>query len=204
MTATEINWVESLRSPNPGEQADAMKSLREILLKGLRIALSGRGDVSEAHLEDFAQEGLLRVLDKLDHFQGRSLFTTWAQSVTLNTAFAELRRKRWKDVSLEAMMEKGERLAEPTTLPDDSLGDHEDQFKVVSAMKKAIAEELTPKQRAAIHAELDGMPFDQLCSLLGTTRNAGYKLLHDARKALKRHLEEAGISGHDIQTAFSS
>ena len=124
--------------------------------------------------------------------------------MTLNTAFAELRRKRWKDVSLEAMMEKGERLAEPTTLPDDSLGDHEDQFKVVSAMKKAIAEELTPKQRAAIHAELDGMPFDQLCSLLGTTRNAGYKLLHDARKALKRHLEEAGISGHDIQTAFSS
>ena len=204
MTATEINWVESLRSPNPGEQADAMKSLRKILLKGLRIALGGRGDVSEAHLEDFAQEGLLRVLDKLDHFQGRSLFTTWAQSVTLNTAFAELRRKRWKDVSLEAMMEKGERLAEPTTLPDDSLGDHEDQFKVVSAMKKAIAEELTPKQRAAIHAELDGMPFDQLCSLLGTTRNAGYKLLHDARKALKRHLEEAGISGHDIQTAFSS
>ena len=195
MTATEINWVESLRSPNPGEQADAMKSLRKILLKGLRIALGGRGDVSEAHLEDFAQEGLLRVLD---------LFTTWAQSVTLNTAFAELRRKRWKDVSLEAMMEKGERLAEPTTLPDDSLGDHEDQFKVVSAMKKAIAEELTPKQRAAIHAELDGMPFDQLCSLLGTTRNAGYKLLHDARKALKRHLEEAGISGHDIQTAFSS
>ena len=204
MTATEINWVESLRSPNPGEQAEAMKSLRKILLKGLRIALGGRGDVSEAHLEDFAQEGLLRVLDKLDHFQGRSLFTTWAQSVTLNTAFAELRRKRWKDVSLEAMMEKGERLAEPTTLPDDSLGDHEDQFKVVSAMKKAIAEELTPKQRAAIHAELDGMPFDQLCSLLGTTRNAGYKLLHDARKALKRHLEEAGISGHDIQTAFSS
>ena len=204
MTATEINWVESLRSPNPGEQADAMKSLRKILLKGLRIALGGRGDVSEAHLEDFAQEGLLRVLDKLDHFQGRSLFTTWAQSVTLNTAFAELRRKRWKDVSLEAMMEKGERLAEPTTLPDDSLGDHEDQLKVVSAMKKAIAEELTPKQRAAIHAELDGMPFDQLCSLLGTTRNAGYKLLHDARKALKRHLEEAGISGHDIQTAFSS
>ena len=204
MTATEINWVESLRSPNPGEQADAMKSLRKILLKGLRIALGGRGDVSEAHLEDFAQEGLLRVLDKLDHFQGRSLFTTWAQSVTLNTAFAELRRKRWKDVSLDAMMEKGEHLAEPTTLPDDSLGDHEDQFKVVSAMKKAIAEELTPKQRAAIHAELDGMPFDQLCSLLGTTRNAGYKLLHDARKALKRHLEEAGISGHDIQTAFSS
>ena len=204
MTTIQINWVDSLRSPNMEEQADAKKSLRDILLKGLRIALGGRGDVSEAHLEDFAQEGLLRVLDKLDQFQGRSLFTTWAQSVTLNTAFTELRRKRWKDVSLDAMMEKGEHLAEPTTLPDDSLGNHEEQSEVVIAMRKAIDEKLTLKQRAAIHAELDGMPFDQVCSLLGTSRNAGYKLLHDARKALKRCLEEAGITGNDIQTVFSS
>jgi len=203
MNTTEINWIESLRSPNLEEQATAMKSLRDILLKGLRIALGGRGDVSEAHLEDFAQDGLLRVLDKLDLFQGRSLFTTWAQSVALNTAFAELRRKRWRDVSLDAMMEQGEHLAEPSTLPDDSLGASEDQSRVVIAMRKAIAEELTPKQRAAIHAELDGMPFDQVCSLLGTSRNAGYKLLHDARKALKRCLEEAGISGNDIQLAFT-
>lgn len=203
MTTTEINWAESLRSPNLEEQTDAMKSLREILLKGLRIALGGRGEVSEAHLEDFAQDGLLRVLDKLDQFQGRSLFTTWAQSVTLNTAFAELRRKRWKDVSLDAMMEHAEHLAEPSTLPDDSLGTHEEQSRVVIALRKAIDEKLTLKQRAAIHAELDGMPFDQVCSLLGTNRNAGYKLLHDARKALKRCLEEAGIKGSDIQLAFT-
>jgi RNA polymerase sigma-70 factor (ECF subfamily) len=71
-------------------------------------------------------------------------------------------------------------------------------------MRKAIAEELTPKQRAAIMAELGGMPFDQVCSLLGTSRNAGYKLLHDARRALKRHLEEAGITGYDIQLAFTT
>jgi len=204
MPTTEISWVESLRSASPAEQAVAMKSLRESLLKGLRIALGDRGDVGEAHLEDFAQEGLLRVLAKLDQFQGRSLFTTWAQSVALNNAFTELRRKRWKDVSLDALIEKGEHLAEPSTLPDDSLGNHEEQTKVVIAMRKAIAEELTPKQRAAIHAELGGMPFDQLCNLLGTSRNAGYKLLHDARRALKRRLEEAGISGNDIQTAFSS
>jgi RNA polymerase sigma-70 factor (ECF subfamily) len=204
MTTTEINWVESLRSPNRVEQADAMKSLGEILIKGLRVALGGRPDVSESHLEDFAQDGLLRVLDKLDQFQGRSLFTTWAQSVTLNTAFAELRRKRWRDVSLDALIEQGEHLAEPSTLPDDALGAGEDQSRVVGALRKAIAEELTPKQRAAILAELGGMPFDQVCSLLDTSRNAGYKLLHDARRALKRHLEEAGIKGSDIQTAFTS
>jgi RNA polymerase sigma-70 factor (ECF subfamily) len=204
MTTQEINWVEALRSANQKEQADAMNLLRGVLLQGLCIALGDRADVSEAHLEDFAQEGLLRILDKLDQFQGRSLFTTWAQSVALNTAFSELRRKRWKDVSLDALMEQGGHLAEPSILPDDALGSHEDQSHLLSVMRKAIAEELTPKQRAAIMAELGGMPFDQVCSLLGTSRNAGYKLLHDARRALKRHLEEAGITGYDIQLAFTT
>jgi len=204
MTTQEINWVEALKSANQKEQADAMNLLRGVLLKGLCIALGERADVSEAHLEDFAQEGLLRILDKLDQFQGRSLFTTWAQSVALNTAFSELRRKRWKDVSLDALMEQGGHLTEPSIIPDDALGSHEDQSHLLSAMRKAIAEELTPKQRAAIMAELGGMPFDQVCSLLGTSRNAGYKLLHDARRALKRHLEEAGITGYDIQLAFTT
>lgn len=179
-----------------------MKSLHSILLTGLRIGLGERHDVSESHLEDFAQDGLLRILSKLDQFQERSLFTTWAQSVALNGAFSELRRKRWKDVSLDAIMEQGEHLAEPLTLQDDSLGSSQDQSHLVNALRKAIAEELTPKQRAAIHAELSGMPFDQVCNLLETTRNAGYKLVHDARRALKRHLGNAGISGSHIQSAF--
>ncbi len=203
MKTQEFNWVEVLRSPNREEQAEAMNLLRAHLLKGLSIALGDRADVSEAHLEDFAQDGLLRILDKLDQFQGRSLFTTWAQSVALNSAFAELRRKRWGDVSLDALMEQGDHLAEASTFPDDSLGSQEEQSHIVSAMRKAIAQELTPKQRAAILAELGGMPFDQVCSLLGTNRTAGYKLLHDARRSLKRHLEEAGITGYDIQLAFT-
>ena len=200
---TEINWPDVLRSAHGGEQAEAMRTLRDLLHNGLRIALNGRSDVSEAHLEDFAQESLLRVLARLDQFQGRSKFTTWAQSIALNVAFTELRRKRWQDVSLDALMADGERLAEPAMMADDALGAQEDRLRLVTVLREAIEEGLTPKQRAAILGELREMPFDQIVELLGTSRNAAYKMLHDARRALKQRLQDAGITGADIQNAFN-
>ncbi len=203
MIQNEINWLEALRAPESSEQAAALNALREVLLTGLRIGLSGRGDVSEAHLEDFAQESLLRVMDRLDQFQGRSKFTTWAQAIALNTAFTEMRRKRWQDVSLDALIADGDRLSEPSLVADGILGADEDRVRLIGVLRNAIENELTPKQRAAILGELRGMPFDQIVELLGTTRSAGYKLLHDARRALKQRLHEAGITGADIQNAFS-
>ena len=204
MIETEIDWPQALRSPHPEEQARAVAALREHLLRGLSISLGRRHDISPAHLEDFTQEALVRVLDRLDQFQGRSKFTTWAQAIAVNTAFAELRRKRWQDVSLDALVSAGARLPESTTLPEQDLGTHEDRSRILAALREAITHKLTPRQRAGIVGELNGLPFDQVASLLGTNRNAAYKLLHDARKSLKRHLHEAGVSAEDIQTAFPS
>jgi RNA polymerase sigma-70 factor (ECF subfamily) len=203
VTQNEINWPAALRATGSGEQAVAVRELRGILHTGLRIALSGRGDVSEAHLEDFAQESLLRVLDRLDQFQGRSKFTTWAQAIALNVAFTELRRKRWQDVSLDALMADGERMTEPAMIADDVLGADEDRQRLVAVLRRAIENDLTPKQRAAILGELRELPFDQIVELLGTNRSAAYKMLHDARRALKQRLHEAGITGADIQNAFN-
>ena len=203
MTPTEINWPAALRAADSAEQAAAVNELRAVLLNGLRIAFSGRGDVSEAHLEDFAQESLLRVLDRLDQFQGRSRFTTWAQAIALNVAFAELRRKRWRDVSLDALLADGGRFADPAVIADDALGADEDRTRLVAALRHAIENGLTPKQRAAMLGELREMPFDQIVELLGTSRSAAYKMLHDARRALKQRLHEAGITGADIHNAFN-
>jgi RNA polymerase sigma-70 factor (ECF subfamily) len=203
VSQNEINWPAALRATDSGEQGAAVRELREQLQNGLRIALIGRSDVSEAHLEDFAQESLVRVLDRLDQFQGRSKFTTWAQAIALNVAFTELRRKRWRDVSLDALMADGERLAGPNMMADDVLGADEERTRLVAALRNAIEKELTPKQRAAILGELRELPFDQIVELLGTSRSAGYKLLHDARRALKQRLHEAGITRADIQNAFN-
>ena len=64
MAQTEINWPATLRATDSAEQAAAVRELRSLLQAGLRVALNGRRDVNEAHLEDFVQESLMRVLDR--------------------------------------------------------------------------------------------------------------------------------------------
>jgi RNA polymerase sigma-70 factor (ECF subfamily) len=201
MVAGEINWVEALRA---ADNASVVGELRAILLNGLRIALRDRTEVSEAQLEDFAQEALLKILERTDQFSGRSKFTTWAHTIAINTAFTELRRKRWRDVSLDALLADGRELNAPATLAEDAFGGDEERARLVGVLRQAIAEKLSDKQRAAIAGALDGLPFDQIVELLGTNRNAAYKLLHDARRALKQHLMDAGISPETIRTAFAA
>lgn len=201
MVTSEINWPEALRAT---DNSEALAELRGILLNGLRVALHDRSDVSEAHLEDFAQEALLRVLDRLDQFAGRSKFTTWAHTIAINTAFTELRRKRWRDVSLDALTADGKQLAEASVMPGNALGEDEERSRLIQALRRAMVEKLTVKQRTAIAGELRELPFDQIVALLGTNRNAAYKLMHDARRALKAHLAAEGISPEVIRTAFAS
>jgi RNA polymerase sigma-70 factor (ECF subfamily) len=106
-------------------------------------------------------------------------------------------------VSLETLLAEGAELGEPDIMRDSTFGGDEDRSRLIAALGRAIRERLTDKQRAAIIGELREMPFDQIVQLLGTNRNAAYKLLHDARRALKNHLAAEGISSFDIRTAFA-
>jgi RNA polymerase sigma-70 factor (ECF subfamily) len=66
-----------------------------------------------------------------------------------------------------------------------TLGADEERTRLVEVLRKAVAEKLSTKQRTAIVCMLQDMPTDQIVELLGTNRNSAYKLLHDARRALK-------------------
>lgn len=202
MTQTEINWPVALRDTDSAEQAAAVCALRDVLLGGLRIALRGRNGVNESFVEDMAQESLLKILARLDQFQGRSQFTVWAQSIALNLAASELRRKCWQNVSLESLQAAGDRMPEPAMIADDVLGAEAERKRLVAVLRGSIEKDLTQKQRAAILGELHEMPIDQIVQLLGTNRSATYKMLHDARRVLKKRLHEAGVTNSEIQEVF--
>jgi RNA polymerase sigma-70 factor (ECF subfamily) len=54
---------------------------------------------------------------------------------------------------------------------------------------------LTPHQRRVLVAlAVNGVPIDVLAERLNTTRGALYKTLHDARRKLRKHLEESGLA----------
>ena len=95
-------WLAELQGP---ERDSALADLRAFLVRGLGLALAPRSDVDEALIEDFVQDALLRIVDNLHTFRGESRLTTWAQKIAVRAAYTELRRRRWQDVSLEAMIE---------------------------------------------------------------------------------------------------
>lgn len=196
-----IDWLAALRSTG-NVQTSAVGELRAVLSKALHKALHTRAEVSAQHIEDFTQDAIVRVLHSLDRFEGRSKFTTWAIAIAIDTAMAQLRRKHWQNVSLDDLIERGQHLAEPATQPVE-FETHEDQARILQHMRQAIAEQLTDKQRAAIAGQLDGISVDELVQTLGTTPGALYKLIHDARRALKAHFLAAGITAEQIRTAFA-
>jgi RNA polymerase sigma-70 factor (ECF subfamily) len=68
-----------------------------------------------------------------------------------------------------------------------------EQREVLHAVEDGIANALTPRQRQVLLAlAVNGVPIDVLADRLDTTRGALYKTLHDARRKLRRHLEECG------------
>ena len=197
---TNERWLADLRGPNPDE---ALADLYDLLIRGLRIGLGSYGGSVDANAGDFAQEALIRITGNLDSFRGESRFTTWAQKIAMNVALTELKRRRWRDVSLQelfARREAANREPADTQLSPEQLAL---QNAVLQELRRMVDEELTDRQQEAVVAViLEGMPVSEVARRMGTNQNALYKLLHDARRKLNRQMEAAGLSAKEVLAVF--
>lgn len=193
---TNAEWMAMLRTEDP----DGLADLRLVLVEALRPVLRQRTPAqADALAEDFAQDALLHVLDRLGTFRDEARFTTWAAKVAVRLAFSELRRLRWKDVSLDGLLD--ERPDGATVAPSAAPSPEAVTMTAerVALVRELVAEVLTERQRAAMEAVmLHGMPLEEVARRMGTNRNALYKLLHDARQRLKHALEARGLTPDDL------
>jgi RNA polymerase sigma-70 factor (ECF subfamily) len=209
-TRTNSEWIDDLKSDGL-EMEEALKDLRSVIMRGLPYALSNWLSPSDPQFDDLieevAQETLLRVLSHMDTFEGRSKFTTWVQKIAVRLAITELRRKRWQDTSLDGLLE-AEGTSVGTRLMVDSSPSPElttEQSELIDDVQRLIAEELTEKQRKALVAiRIHGMPMEEVAKRMDMSRNALYKLLHDARNKLKKRMEEEGLTPEDVLTSFET
>lgn len=196
---TNGEWLEALRGGGRPDQERAVEELSAYLRAGLTKAFAGSTRVQTADLDDFTQEAMIRVLGALDSFRGDSRFTTWAMAVGLRVAYSALRKRRSAHVSLEDLENFGLRVHDSTATPGPAWADRRaERGELLAALQRAIEERLTQRQRTAILAELQGVSSERLVELLGTNRNALYKLYHDARKKLRRALNDFGFSDEEV------
>lgn len=202
---TNEEWLSDLRGDN---QDQAIGDLTRVLKRGLIYALSSRIQTDlEAQVDDFVQDAVLRILDKIDTFRGESKFTTWAQKVAVRVAFTEMRRQRWKDISIEDLMPEDSGDFTPLILSDPSPDPEKrtSQTLMLEMVDEMLKTDLTERQRTALMAIMHGgMPLEEVARRMDTNRNALYKLLHDARKQMRSRLVEKGLTPQEVLEVFES
>jgi len=209
---TNDEWIRALGERGETQGA-ALHELRVLLVRAARFALQrgqsragrrGAFDVDQL-AEDCAQNALVAILDRLPDFRGDSRFTTWAYKFAINMALVAGRREAWKPVSLDALLEQAGastwRLeTDARSVDPEQAARRGEAWKVI---QETIETELSERQRQALKAiVVDEVPLDELVRHWGSSRNAVYKLLHDARWKLKTRLEARGFAPSEVLGMF--
>jgi len=206
----DVKWMTALRDGGKDHEATLAELRLRIFavisgyLKQNYVARGSLHPEEARHLaEDCTQDAMLAIQRKLDSFRGESKFSTWAYSIAIRTVLGELRRQRWRLASIDKA-QLGQALPawpieEPG--PERSL----QQREAWMLLTRLIETALTPLQRTALVAHaFQGMPLDEVAEWLGSNRNSLYKLIHDARKRLKRALLEEGVTQKDLINIFDA
>ena len=199
-------WIRVLSGAGPQREA-GLARLHELLLRIARAELQrrrGQFRITGPELDDLAYQAaadaLLAIDLKLGQFRGESRFTTWAYKFVIFEVSAKIGRHFWAHPAVPMDAEDWDRL--PGRLGPDPARETE-RRELADAVHRAVDEQLTPRQRKVFVAlVLKGVPLDALVAELGTTRNAIYKTMFDARRKLRAALAANGYL--DNQTSRPS
>ena len=189
MTPNEIDVALMLRV-KAGDEA----AFRELIERHQRAVIGviyrAIGDAWEA--EDLAQRVFIQIFRSARRYKPTAKFTTWLYTITHNAIRNEYRRRtRHTAESFDALTqpgatgEPGVQLADlRATDPSRQIVERELQEKIEAAIQQ-----LPEAQRTAvILCRFEGLPYEEIATVLGCSEAAVKSLLHRARETLKEKL----------------
>ncbi|HET8757470.1 MAG TPA: sigma-70 family RNA polymerase sigma factor [Solirubrobacteraceae bacterium] len=196
LDAESAGWLEALGAD--GHEAEAACArLHDLLLRVARGEVRRRGPavgIDGPELDDLAHQAaadaLVAIRRKLFEFRGESRFTTWAYRFVIFEVSTKLGRHFWRRPHTALDNEDWSRLPDRFGFGPERESEWRD---LMTALRDAVDHALTPRQRQVFVAVvLNGITGDTLMHELGTTRNAIYKTLYDARRKLRAELVSSG------------
>lgn len=192
-------WVDTLSGT--GEVRDvAIARLHQLMLKMAhaealrRIGWHGiRGPELDDLADQAADDAVVSILRKVTEFRGDSRFSTWACAFAIHEVAGKFGRHVWRRDGVQLEEDDWEQV--PARLGGSPESVYESR-ELLDALRAAVDSELTPLQRRVFVAlVVNGTPLDVLAVELGSTRNAIYKTMFDARRKLRAHLVTNGYLG---------
>jgi RNA polymerase sigma-70 factor (ECF subfamily) len=210
---TNQEWQAVLSATGPAREV-AVGELRACVLRAAQFYFrlhngqlkDSSSDEIQALAEDAAQEAALAVLARLGSFRGDARFLTWASKFGIHAAAALLRRRQWRDVSLESLPE-GWGPPLPGLASEQGWEQPElaaQRVEIWEVLNEVVRDDLTDKQRLGIsHVLFNGVQPDEVAERAGISMAAFYKLGHDARRKFQQGLERRGWTKEEILQAFA-
>ena len=127
-------------------------------------------------VNDLFQEVLINLWQGFASFEGKSKIDTWIWRVSFNTCISQERKKK-------------RTAAIPLTMGIDLFNDKDDDTKQVKMLYDRI-HRLKPFDRAIVLLWLEGMPYDEIASIVGiTTKNVSVRLyrIKEELKQMSNH-----------------
>lgn len=134
----------------------------------------------EATAEDVASETLARGWSRRAEFADDDAFSAWTYRVARNLAIDHMRRRK-RFVSLDAIGDRSD-----DTIDITAPLEREEEHRFV----RAAFASLTDRHREALYLrEIEGVEYEELARVIGTSPDSARQVVTRARKGLRRMIE---------------
>ncbi len=144
---------------------------------------------NEADALDAVQEGFIKVLTRLDSFEGRSTFKTWLLRVVSNAALDLGRQRGRRETRSLDVSDNGDPDSpQPLTHDDPALGlERADLRRLLNEALTTLSE--AQRQTFVLHAEAE-LSYRQVADVLGISIGTVMSRLYYARLRLREYLSK--------------
>lgn len=142
--------------------------------------------VGTAEAEDLAQKVFLNVWKAAPRWRPKARVTTWILTITRRLVFNESRRRTRTRISPSSSSGEGQEGEFPDPGPDPS--ETLQRVELHDAIRSALATLPEKERLAVILREYEGLPYDEIAEVLGTSLPAVKSLLFRARGSLRMRL----------------
>lgn len=196
---TDQALVRAIRGGEPGAW-EALLSRYQGRLFAVCVRMVGDRD----RAADLTQDAMVKVIQGLGTYDGRSKLSTWMIRVTMNVCLSHLRsEKHRRHASLDAMRSENERASGSSSSVDRALEgrepsaaagvEHEDRRRqVVRALMR-----LEPEQRALlVLRDVQGLDYEQIAEVFRVPLGTIKSRLFRSRAALREQIESEETDEH--------
>lgn len=174
---------------------DAFRTLVEMFQDRVMRVMNSVLHCDRAMAEDLCQEVFLRVHKGLPGFDGQVRFSTWLQTIAMNVAISEYRRRRAqkrdrRTVSIDAPIAGTDDLYVQPEGHEVDPGERAHQHEFLARVRACVRELPDEFREAVVLRDLESMSYEEIAAVLGLPAGTVRSRIHRGRLLLQDMLRE--------------